>query len=110
MITNQLLTNSVSSIIAGNSNNDVAITCIQFCNITNTNSFEVPATVNINVYLVPSNDSPANHSLIYSKVAITSGDTFIVDAERMILSDGDALYASVDLDNSVVCTVSSVGM
>jgi uncharacterized Zn finger protein len=110
MISNYLLTNSANSIVSADSTQDVGITCIQFCNITNTSDFEVPMTVNIDVHLVPSGMSPSNQTLIYSKVAITAGDTFIVDQERIVLGNGDALWASVDQSNSVVCTTSTVGI
>jgi hypothetical protein len=110
MITSNTLNSNAAQLIVGGPNNDVAITCIQFCNITNTTNFEVPSTVNVDVYLVPAGLSAVNGTLIYSKVPITAGDTFIVDAERMILGINDSLWAKVDLNNSVVCTISSVGM
>jgi hypothetical protein len=110
MITNAILTNTAANVVYGTPTQNNAVTCIQACNITNAAGFEVPSTVNIDVYLVPAGQTVGTQNLIYSKVPITAGDTFIVDAERMVLGDGDAVWAGADINGAIVFTVSTVGI
>jgi uncharacterized Zn finger protein len=107
MLTSVLLTTSPTKIIEGTPMESVGLTCMQACNTTDTTT---PQTVTVSFYAVPQGRSPDNTTLIYSNVSITAGDTFIVDQERLVLGDGDAIWATASVANSVVLTASSVGI
>jgi len=44
-------------------------------------------------------------NIIYSNVAITASDTMVLDKEKMILNNGDALYANASANSVVVTTI-----
>ena len=82
------------------------VTTMYLCNTANTAAL-------VNVYLVPSNANPAdpNGSLIYSNVPLAGNDTYVIDGERIVLENGDGIFANITSGNAgaVVMTVSSVG-
>lgn len=110
MLTNLTLTLTPQQVAVGTATENKAITCIQICNITNLPGFEGAMTVNVNVYAVPNGMTADYSTLIYSGVPITAGDTFIVDTERMILGDGDSIWADCDSGSSAILTASTVGI
>lgn len=65
-----------------------AITTVYFCNTG-------AVTVNFNVYATPRLIVPDNTNLIYSQISLPCNDTFVLDTEKLVLEDGDALYAKV---------------
>lgn len=85
------------------SNAESAVTTIYFCNKT-------PGVVTFNVYVTPFGQLADETSLVYYGVEVAPTDTFVLDTEKIILSDGDAIYASADAANAVVATVSYVGI
>ena len=96
------LTTSPNNIVSGTSSENKAITCVYFCNITG-------STATINVYAVPSG-STTTDCIIYKNPSVASADTVIMDMEKLILGDGDSLYASCSTDSAIVMTVSYVGI
>lgn len=69
------------------------------------------ATVTVDLYAVPSGTSDLTASGLagfqfYGSLSIEPGDTFIVDSEKMLLSDGDSIYGSASTADVVVATVS----
>lgn len=100
-IKNTLLTPTPVSIYTSSGNN--AVTTVHLCNYT-------ASAVTANVYAVPNGGSAGNTTVIYSNVAITAYNTLIIDTEKFILSNGDALLAAVSASNSVNATVSSIGI
>ena len=76
---------------------------MQACNVS-------AGTITINVYAVPSGMNPDTTTLIYNQIAITASDTFIIDTERMVLGNGDAIYASAAYAATINFTTSSVGI
>lgn len=84
---------------AGNS----AITTIHLCNYT-------ASAVQANVYAVPSGGTANANTVIYSNVQITAYNSLIIYQEKIILADGDAIFANVSASNSVTATVSSIGI
>jgi len=95
------LTTSPVSIIAGTTTNK-AITCAYLCNTTG-------STVTISVYAVP-NGATVGNCPIYNTLAIAAYDTAILDTEKIILGDGDAIYASASASNAIAMTISYVGI
>ena len=110
MLTNLTLPAIPTEVIAGTATQNKAITCIQICNITNLPAFANPLTININVYAVPNGHAAGQNTLIYCMVPITAGDTFIVDTERLVLGDGDSIWADCDTAGAGIMTVSTVGI
>jgi hypothetical protein len=100
-IINSNVTTVASSIYtsAGNS----ATTVIHFCNYTNNGA-------TANVWVVPYTKLANSSTIIYSNVALTAQNTLVVDTEKLILSDGDAIFANVTSNNSVTATVSYIGI
>jgi hypothetical protein len=83
-----------------------AVTSIHICN-TSAN------TIHFNLAVVQAGNEPSMTSnALYYNVALTSSDTYVIDTERLILSNGDSLRVSVP-DHSVgivVATVSYIGI
>lgn len=80
-----------------------ATTVIHFCNYTNNGA-------TANVWLVPVGKQANSSTIIYSNVALTSQNTLVVDTEKIIFSNGDAIYANVSANTSVTATVSYIGI
>jgi hypothetical protein len=83
------------------------VTTMYLCNTSN-----VAATAN--VYLVPSTSNVLTDpigSTIYTNLPIAPGDTYIVDGERIVLENGDSIFANITTGaaGTVIMTVSSVG-
>ena len=103
MITSAQLNSAMAEIIAGTASQTVALTTAYMCNTT-------ANTVVVNVAVVPAgNNSPAE-CLIYNQLEIPALDTRIIDTEKLILGNGDSIWANTSVDGSVIMTVSSVGI
>lgn len=100
-ITNASLTTTASAVYT--SNGGSATTVVHLCNYTG-------SPVVANVWLVPSGNSADSSTIIYSNVSLTGYNTLVIDTEKFIFSDGDAIYANVSVDNSVTATVSYIGI
>jgi hypothetical protein len=50
------------------------------------------------------------NNIVYKNKLITSGDTYIVDWEKLILAQGDTIRANANVGNSIVATVSTIGV
>lgn len=101
-IQNTAVTSGVASSIYTSSGAS-AITTIHIANYTG-------ATVVANVFVVPSGSSAGNGTVIYSNYSITSYNTLIIDSEKFILANGDAIMANCSAANSLTATVSSIGI
>ena len=80
-----------------------AITTIHIANYTNT-------SVVANLYVVPSGSTASNATVIYSNYTITSYNTLVVDSEKFILANGDAIMANCSVPGTLTATVSSIGI
>lgn len=78
-----------------------AVVVAYFCNTS-----ENP--VMFSVHAVTSGNTAVKENLIYANVNITSSDTYVIDNEKIILSDGDSLHAVATEDDAVVVTVCTV--
>lgn len=86
------------------STNESAITVMYFCNTAN-------VAVDFSLYAAPSGTSTIDSSIqLYKDIQITANDTYLLDTEKLILSNGDALYASASANTSIVTTVSYIGI
>ena len=86
---------------------DTAVTTIHLCNITSNDA-------TINIYLLPSDGStttPTEANKLYNTLTIQGTDTYVIDTEKMILTNGDKIYVeSPDSSSSVVATISTIGL
>lgn len=78
-----------------------AITCLVFCNTSSTDD-------EVTIWIVPAGDPAGNANMIINAMPIPAGETFSIDTERFILSDGDAVQAQASQDNLITATVSYV--
>ena len=80
-----------------------AITAIYLCNIdTSARTFDI--------YAVPNAAATFANSRIYSGVTVQANDTYVIDTEKLILSNGDSIKANASSTNSFAVTVSYIGI
>lgn len=94
---------AAANLFACSSTNGDALTTMYFCNRS-------AANLQINVYVVPSSFVANANNIVYSNVTITSGDTLVVDWEKLVFSTGDTIRANASAGNSIVATVSTIGL
>jgi hypothetical protein len=68
------------------------------------------AATSFSLYLVSSGQTAGANNIVYSNKTLTSGDTYILELEKIILSNGDMLQASANTANAIVATVSTLGI
>jgi type III secretory pathway component EscT len=83
--------------------NNSTTTTIYFCNTGTT-------AVTINVYAVTSGATASLANVLYYELQITPTDTYLLDTERMILSNGDSIVVSASIADVVTATVSYMGL
>ncbi|MDU2064717.1 MAG: hypothetical protein E6713_07715 [Sporomusaceae bacterium] len=88
MILNSAVPTTGKSICATAANSSYAVTAAFFCN-TAPGSTEI-----LNLYLVSKNGGVGSQSLIINNLEIKAADTFVLDTEKIILENGDYLYAT----------------
>jgi hypothetical protein len=100
-IQNTTLTTAAASIYTSTGNN--VTSTIHLCNFTN-------AAVTANLFAVPSGGTAGNATIIYSNVSITAYNTLIVNQEKFLLNNGDAIFANCSANNAIATTVSFIGI
>lgn len=84
------------------SSGDSIVTSLYFCNTST-------ASLSFNMHLVPSLGTAETGNLVYYNVQIAPSDTYVVDTEKLMLSDGDTIQASTSLAGFIVTTISYMG-
>jgi hypothetical protein len=83
-----------------------AITTVIVCNYTAFNpSAPTSGESKLYLYAVPSGGTTGNGTMIVNGLPIPAGETVTFDNEKLVLADGDQLYAVTDV-NSLTATVS----
>lgn len=82
-------------------NGQHALTTIIFCNTS-------VSDTTLDVYVVPFGSNATPSTQIMKAVSIPAGETFVLDTERLILENGDAIYAQTSVNQVVTATVSSL--
>jgi acetyltransferase-like isoleucine patch superfamily enzyme len=100
-ITNSAVTTAAHAIYTSSGNS--ATTVMHFCNYANNN-------VTANVWIVPNGQTLNNNNMIYSNVTLTNNNTLVVDTEKLILGNNDAIYANCSANLCVGVTVSYIGI
>lgn len=102
-ITNTLITTGAAANVYVSSGAS-AITAMYLCNVdTSARTFDI--------YVCPSGTiiTPLS-TRIYSSVQIQSGDTYVVDTEKLILGSGDMIKANTSASNAIAMTISYIGI
>ena len=94
---------AAANILVSSGTSGVAVTTMYFCN-TNT------AATSFTLHVVPSGFEANANNIVYKNKLITSGDTYIVDWEKLVLAAGDTIRANANVGNSIVATVSTIGV
>jgi len=100
-IVNRTLTTSPYAVYT--SSGQSVITLGYFCNTDSQTRY-------INLWLVPNGNNADVSNIIYSNVAIAKSDTMVLDKEKIILDNGDALYANATSAGVVVTTIGYIGL
>lgn len=98
-LSNTLIETTAKSIYTSTGTN--AIVTVYFCNFGMN-------PVTFTVYAVPYGQTPDLNNLIYSNVNLTSNDTYVWDSEKLILGNGDSLWAVASENESVAVTICDV--
>lgn len=80
---------------------DSAVTCVYLCNTSN-------SSVTFSLHAVPAAGTPSSSNRIYDSVTLTAKDTYVIDMEKLVLSNGDALYAAASQASAITVTISAV--
>jgi hypothetical protein len=64
----------------------------------------------INLYAVPSGGTPTTSTQIYSNYLIGPSDTLVINSEKIILNNGDAIYASANVSASITSTIGYISL
>ena len=59
---------------------------------------------------MPSGGSASANTRIYNNVQLASADTYVLDVEKLILSNGDTIQANASANVSVAATISYIGI
>jgi hypothetical protein len=78
-----------------------AITTMVFCNVST-------LTTTVSVFAVPFGSNAGITTQIINEVEIPPTETFVMDTERLVLEDNDAIFAQSSLNNGITATISSV--
>ena len=77
-------------------------TVIYLCNTT-------ASPINVDIYLTLSGGAaPTDANIIYKTYAIAATDTYIMNSERIMFENGDQLWVSSSVANSVTVTISYI--
>jgi hypothetical protein len=96
---NTNVTSTIANVYASSGNTVISVA--YFCNVN-------PSTITFNLYAVPSGGSGTTTTQIYKDVQIATGDTFVVDMEKLVLGNGDMLKANAS--SNITATISYVGI
>lgn len=91
------LTTTTSSIY--NSSGTTAAMTMYFVNYSSSN------VAAFSLWGVKNGDVPENKNILYVNVTVQPGDTYLASTERLLLDNGDELYANTTVDNTMAVTL-----
>ena len=100
-IKNANVTTIASNVYVSSGNS--ATTTVHLCNYSG-------AAAYANIWVVPSGLTANTLTMIYSNIAITGTNTLVIDTEKLILSNNDAIVANCSANLSISATVSYIGI
>lgn len=109
-ITSAAITTSTASPVYTSTGSN-AITCIVICNLFQFNASNPADNATLLwLYAVPGGGSPLDVNLIVNGLPITAGETLSLDQEKLVLEDGDELYAMALDGSTLVMTISTLAV
>lgn len=101
-LTSSYLTTTTSAIYTSSGTN--AAMTMYFSNYSTTSN------ASFSLWAVRAGQNPSNVNVMYSNIVVQSGDTYVIDSERLFLDSGDELYAYANTANvmSVTLTYTSI--
>lgn len=103
MITATNITNTNETVIY-ESTGESGITTLMICNHT------VSSDAIINVWAVPNGETKGNAHQILRNLTIVASDTFVMDMEKLVLSDGDVIILQANIGDTVNSVISSMAI
>lgn len=101
-ISNTVLTTSISNVYVSSGNSVISV--MYFYN-------NDASARDFSLFLVPSGTTTIDSTVqIYGNVQVTPYDTFVVDLEKLVLSNGDSIRANASANTSITATVNYVGI
>lgn len=100
-ISNTQLTTVAANLYVSTGNTVISV--MYFCN-TNAS----PQTFNL--WAVPAAGTAGDATQIYKDVQIAPADTFVVDMEKLVLTNGDMIQGNASANSAITSTFSYVGM
>jgi len=101
MITNTQIASTTTSRVFLASGQQ-AITTMVFCNTT------ISTNATVDVYVVPYGSNANAGTQIMKTLSLPATETFVLDTERLILENNDAVYAQASAPSTITVTVSSL--
>ena len=68
------------------------------------------STVTLQIHLVINGGTLSTNNKIIKDLELASGDTYVLDVERLVLGNGDSIQATADVAGVVYTTVSFMGI
>jgi hypothetical protein len=99
--TNLADTNNTQAFLSDGEN---GVTTLMICNHHATTSAVV------NVWVVPQGQVSGNANQILKNLVIVASDTFVMDMEKLVLSDGDTIMVQADVSDVVNTVISSMAV
>ena len=103
MITTSNLTTTNSTTVY-TSSGESGITTLILCN------HHASTDAIVNVYVVPSGGTAGDANQILKSLTIVASDTFVMDMEKLILSNGDFIVVQSNAANVVNSVISSMAV
>lgn len=94
----QLSATAPSTVFVASGEN--AVTSIIFCNV------DSATDAYIDVWMVPTGQAAGDNNKILNQIFIPAKETFSIDTERFILSNGDSVAAQATQNSVITTTVS----
>ena len=85
------------------STNDSAVVAVYFMN-------DDSSAVTLQLHIVPNGDTASASNKIVKDLSIVAADTYVIDTERLLLSNGDTIQASASTGSVLHATVSYIGV
>ena len=102
MITNVSLNATYTTLFTASTGTEQAVTTMFFCNTSPT----TPTTVDI--FVTPATVPVSASNQVIKSLSLPATETFVFDAEKLILESGDSINALAGVPSIVVATISSV--
>lgn len=102
-ISSTVLNTTATNIFTSNTPTGDVVSVMYFCNRS-------ASPVTFSLHAVPNGDTLGVNNIIYSGKSLAANDTYVVDLEKILLSQGDSLQAICSSANAIVATVSSLGV